>query len=1160
MLCPSCTAENRPGSKFCATCGFGLALACPSCGSAYEAGNRFCAECGFALDAQAAADPSPANLPPEAERRLVTVLFADLVGFTTLSESRDTEEVRELLSRYFDTCRRLIGLYGGTVEKFIGDAVMAVWGTPVATEDDAERAVRAALDLVAAVSSLGDEIGAPELRARAGVLTGEAAVTIGAQGEGMVAGDIVNTASRVQAAAEPGAVLVGDATRRSTERTIVFEEAGEHELKGKAERVPLWRALRVVSGVRGHLKSDALEAPFVGRDRELRQVKELFHASAEESRAQLVSITGIAGIGKSRLAWEFYKYFDGIVETIWWHRGRCLAYGEGVTYWALADMVRMRCRIAEDEPAETALQKLQAAMAEQFLDEKERAFVEPRLAQLLGLGETEVGERQELYAAWRLFFERLADSNPCVLVFEDLQWADASLLDFIEYLLEWSRNHRLFVVTLARPELLDRRPSWGAGQRAFTSLYLEPLGEAPMQELLTGLVPGLPDGLRSQILERAEGVPLYAVETVRMLLDRGLLAQEGSSYSVVGEVETLAVPETLHALIAARLDGLSDQERRLLQDGAVLGKTFSRGAVSALSGLPPPELDPLLTSLVRKEVLSLHADPRSPEQGQYGFLQDLVRHVAYDTLARRDRKSRHLAAADHLGVTLGEAEAAEVIAAHLLAAYSAAPDAEDANELRGRAGKTLVRAGERAAGLAAAAEAQRYYEQAAELTDDAGAQAELADRAGRAALIANKPEESRALLERARDAYLALDEVVAAARVDAKLADLDFAAGHPPQAAARVAAVLEVLAAAGPEDEAAGCAQLGRFLAFTGDLEGAGPHLERALALAEAFDFPETFVQALNSKGVLVSRQKRPREGAILVEGALRVALAHDLHAPALRAYNNLASILWQTDAWRAQLGHIDAALELARRVGSREWESSFLAGGIGSRRLLGLWDEALENAAAAETLVATEFQQGLLLYRVTIHCHRGELEHARRLLDERAAMRDSENPDFAGSYLAMASTVLAAEGRHDEARTTLRAALQAHGGHRTPPGLRFMVFEAAAAIDDQDEIRELLAGLDELRPGEITRSLRAQQARFRARLPEHDTERELAIAEQIFRELEAPFDAAVVQLEHAEHLEAQGRAEEAAVFLAEASETFTRLGAAPWLEQARRVASGVPA
>jgi class 3 adenylate cyclase len=596
MECPRCGAENRDGAKFCAKCGHGLALACPSCGAAYQADDAFCVECGTPLQAQAPVE----RAAPVAERRLVSVLFADLVGFTTLSESRDAEETRELLSRYFDSCRRLISLYGGTVEKFIGDAVMAVWGTPVATEDDAERAVRAALDLTAAVSALGDEVKAPDLRARAGVMTGEAAVTVGAQGEGMVAGDLVNTASRVQAAAQLGTVLVGDATHRATEQTVVYEPAGEHELKGKAGTTRLWRALRVVSGRGGQLRSGGLEAPFVGRDRELRQIKDLFHACADDRRAHLVSVTGIAGIGKSRLAWEFYKYFDGIVEPVFWHRGRCLAYGEGVTYWALAEMVRMRCRIAEDEGPADALEKLRTTLSEHLLDEGDRRFVEPRLAQLLGIGDVDGAERQELFAAWRLLFERLAESNPTVLVFEDLQWADASLLDFVEYLLEWSRDHPLYVVTLARPELLERRPTWGAGRRSSTSIYLEPLPEQAMDELLRGLVPGLPEGLKTQILDRAEGVPLYAVETVRMLLDRGLLAREGATYGVVGEIETLAVPETLHALIAARLDGLSEEERRVVQDGAVLGKTFTREALAAFEGQPEEALEPLLAGLVRK--------------------------------------------------------------------------------------------------------------------------------------------------------------------------------------------------------------------------------------------------------------------------------------------------------------------------------------------------------------------------------------------------------------------------------------------------------------------------------------------------------------------------------------------------------------------------------
>ena len=385
MTCGSCGAENTAGKKFCVECGAALAVTCPSCGAALEGGEKFCGECGTPLTEASAG----VTMAPAAERRLVSVLFADLVGFTAASAERDSEDTRELQSRYFETCRRLIALYGGTVEKFIGDAVMAVWGTPTATEDDAERAVRAALDLVAAVSALGDEVGAPDLRARAGVLTGEAAVTIGAEGQGMVAGDLVNTASRIQATAEPGSVLVGEATRRATEPTVVYHDAGAFELKGKDGLTPLWQALRVVSGARGSLKSHGLEAPFVGRERELRQIKDLFHASAEDGKPHLVSITGIAGIGKSRLAWEFYKYMDGLPQLTWWHRGRCLAYGEGVTYWALADMVRMRCRIAEEEEPASALAKLRAALEEHVPDPDERQFVEPRMAQLLGLGDQE---------------------------------------------------------------------------------------------------------------------------------------------------------------------------------------------------------------------------------------------------------------------------------------------------------------------------------------------------------------------------------------------------------------------------------------------------------------------------------------------------------------------------------------------------------------------------------------------------------------------------------------------------------------------------------------------------------------------------------------------------------------------------------------------------
>src|SRR5207247_633358 len=381
MDCPACGSENEAARKFCGECGSPLAQICPSCGEPNAPAVKFCGECGAPLaGGRVPGVEAQVARAPEAERRLVSVLFADLVGFTTLSESRDSEEVRELLSKYFDTCRTLIARYGGVVEKFIGDAVMAVWGTPIANEDDAERAVRTALDLTTAVEALGQEIGSPDLRARVGVLTGESAVTIGAEGQGMVAGDIVNTASRIQGAADPGAVFVGEATKRASDEAIVYQEAGSRELKGKAEPVPVWRAIRVVGGRGGALKSTGLEAPFVGRNRELRLIKELFHASAEERKAHLVSVVGIAGTGKSRLSWEFFKYIDGLVEEVRWHRGRCLPYGEGVTYWALAEMVRTRAGIREGEEQASALEKLHRTVEESIRDPEEGQWVEPRLA------------------------------------------------------------------------------------------------------------------------------------------------------------------------------------------------------------------------------------------------------------------------------------------------------------------------------------------------------------------------------------------------------------------------------------------------------------------------------------------------------------------------------------------------------------------------------------------------------------------------------------------------------------------------------------------------------------------------------------------------------------------------------------------------------------
>ena len=1186
MTCPVCGTENAPDRKFCGECGSPLAIACGTCGAANAPGMKFCGECGSPLVAGAVRrTPEAAPAGPAAERRLVSVLFADLVGFTSLSETRDAEEVRDLLSRYFETSRQLIGRFGGTVEKFIGDAVMAVWGTPTAREDDAERAVRAALDLVGAVAALGAEVGAPDLAARVGVLTGEAAVTIGADGQGMVAGDLVNTASRIQSAAAPGTVLTADATRRATEAAIIYEDAGSHELKGKAEPAHLYRAVRVIGGRGGALRSTGLEAPFVGRDRELRLLKQLFHAAADESTAHLLSVVGIAGIGKSRLSWEFYKYVDGLSDTVWWHRGRCLAYGEGVTYWALAEMLRGRAGIAEGEAPDQASAKLREAILEHVPDPEERRWVEPRLAHLLGLDDRERDrggwEREDLFGAARLFFERLTERHATVLVFEDMQWAEPALVDFIEYLLDWSRNHPLFVLTLARPEVLERHPRWAAGKRNFTSLYLEPLAPAAMEALLTGLVPGLPGALRERVLDRAEGVPLYAVETVRMLIDRGLLVREGNGYRLAepgGEVDELAIPETLHALIAARLDGLGEQERRLLQDAAVLGKAFTSRGLSALTGLPVEEVESMLASLVRKEVLTQQADPRSPERGQFVFLQDLVKRVAYETLSKRERKARHLAAVAYLEEASGyqEDEIVEVIASHLLDAHRAAPDAPDAPEILERALAALERAGRRTASLGATEEAQRYFERAAELATDPVARAELLEQAGIEARAGGRGEAALSHYEEAIRLFTDAGLTHPAARVSARTGDILWTSERIDEALERLGAALSVLADEEPDaDIAALTAELGRFRFFHGDLDEALEHVDRALEIAEALWLPETISQALNTKHLVLSARGRSEEAHALIEHALRIALENDAPGAALRAYINLSHLMAMVGRPEDSVAYAEAGIALARRVGIR-WSEWWFLDHLGRAKThLGLWDEALR--AVAEIPDPDEVPDAMKSSRLasagtlTILVGRGELDAAAHVWERFwLPVETSSDVQMLAVAAEVGSLVDLASGRPREARDRASRGLsqldELSPNHPAGRACWVRAMEASLALGETAEATRLLELLEVRPPGHIQRYLRAHMARFRghiaaARGDDEGAETEFRAAIALLEEIGYVFELAVVQVEFLEWLASRGRDGEpaAAEMAAEARGTFERLRARPWLERMDREAARSP-
>jgi predicted ATPase len=901
----------------------------------------------------------------------------------------------------------------------------------------------------------------------------------------------------------------------------------------------------------------------VGRDRELRQIKDLFHVSAEEGRAQLVSVTGIAGIGKSRLAWEFYKYFDGIVQTIYWHRGRCLAYGEGVTYWALADMVRMRCGIAEDDLSDDALRKLQAALDEHLLDPDERRFVEPRLAQLLALGESASHDRQDLFAAWRLFFERLADTYPTILAFEDMQWADASLLDFVEYLLEWSRDKPLFVVTMARPELLEKRPTWGAGHRNFTSLYLEPLSEQAMQELLVGLVPGLPTRLRAQILDRAEGVPLYAVETVRMLLDRGLLVQDGSTYRVVGEIDTLEVPETLHALIAARLDGLAPDERRLLGDAAVLGKTFTPQALAALSGLESDRLDGLLATMVRREVLGLQSDPRSPEQGQYTFLQDLLRHVAYETLPRRERREKHLAAAAHLSATLGEDEVAEVIAWHLLDAYRLDPDAAEGEALRRQAYDALLRAAERAASLGATTEAQRYFQQTSDLAVDPRDEATALIRAGEMALRASAYDQAESAFRRALLLNEESGDTHAAARASGWLATADGQQGRRDEAIERMEQAVAVIAADEPDADLAFLLnRLGQSYWFRGDLQEAAAVNDRALDLAEALKLPELLVRGWNTRGMIIG-SRRPEEARGVFQLAFDTAMANELYTAAGSLCGQLSDVAFRQDRYVDSINHLEEMVALWRRAGVHEWFA--LSEMTHALTMLGRWDEALARLEEIpEEQLGTEFD---LLSPITgpldIYLHRGELDSARRLLQRHAAFEHAADVQVYGCYQAGAAALRLAEG---DARGAISAGTLAFetraslgiSAQNVKHGL-LQLLPGVLKLGDRSKAEELLAVVEEQPPGLRSPLLDAIVSRFRGKLAGDDpgADRHFTAAAAKLRALELPFHLAVVQLEHGEWLATRGRPEDAQLLLGEARETFERLQAKPWLERLDAAAAG---
>ena len=1156
MTCPGCGTENEPGGRFCEACGTPLAATCPSCSEPVKADARFCRNCGFqiAADGPRTAPTAPTAPPastPVAERRLVSVLFADLVGFTTLAEDRDPESTRELLTRYFDVAREAIERHGGTVEKFIGDAVMAVWGTPVAREDDAERSVRAALELVKDVPTL-----APQLQARAGVLTGEAAVTIGATNQGMVAGDLVNTAARLQGVAEPGTVLVGEPTMRAAERAIIFEEVGEHSLKGKLAPVPAWRAVRVVAQRGGEQRTDALEPPFVGRDEELRLLKEQLHAPGRDQRARLVSITGPAGIGKSRLVWELEKYMDGITELVYWHRGRSPSYGEGIAFWALGEMVRRRAGLTEDDDEATTRERIHATVAEYVPDPEERAVIQPALLTLLGLGES-AGGRDTLFPAWRTFFERISELGTTALIFEDLQWADSGLLDFIDHLLDWTKSRPILVVTLARPELFDERPDWGAGRRAFTSLAIDPLSDDAIRQLLEGVVPGLPAAAVGTIVSRAEGMPLYAVETVRALLAEGKIERDGDVYRPVGDLTSLTVPESLRSLIASRLDALDTSDRGLLQDASVLGQVFDIPTLATIIGAEAPALEERLRDLSRRELVELETDPRSPERGQYKFVQALIREVAYSTLALRDRRARHLAIARHYEA-LGDEELAGALASHYLAAYESSAEGAEADAVAAQARIALRAAVDRAVALGAHEQALAHLERALRITTDDGERASLLERAALSALRGETGDAERYAIE-AQQAFETAGDVAGAYRSIALL-------GHVRIDAGDLRPALEALEGArqrpdwppAPELEAEVLVAMSRVHMRLDHVTDALESAERALEIAEPRNLVRIVADAMNNKAATLSNHGRRRESVALLKEAVALAVEGGWTDLELRLRNNLAvSIADDDPAGASRIGR--EIFDIAKRIGSVQWFVN-AAGAIASSDYLEGrdWDAALEVAddARGRTQLGSYSWMQLATAELMIRAARGE--DAAELRAEIASAPIEDNQHW---WVDMARADAAWSAGHDaEAASLARAALATGMTEANGPLLLACL---AAGMLREGRASEARAAANELRDGvlqgRLSKAFQAVMDGGALALEGQPAEARRRFVEGLddLRRLEQIFDLARWQLVAVTLLP---DAPEAPTWASTARELFERVGARPYLERLNAARVGVAA
>jgi len=909
---------------------------CPHCGEENPPQARFCGRCGRPLAPGASSDE---------ERKIVTVLFWDLTGPTP----DDPEDLRRLLAPYQAALGREISNFGGTVDKFMGTGALGVFGAPVAHEDDPERAVRAALRIVEVVHEL-EESGPLARSVRVGVDTGEAVVArpgTGPQVGEAVTGDVVNTASRILAIAEVGEIVVGEATYRATSHAVRYEEHGRVRVKGKAEPLALWRAVEARSrlGVDPRLH---VSAPFVGRREERSLIEGVFRRMIAESSVQMVTVGGEPGVGKSRLIQELGRVVDEHPNLVRWRQGRSLPYGEGVSLWALGEIVKAEAGILESDSPTDAASKLADSLAVLIAEPRERDWVRARVAPLAGVdaGGTDV-PRDELFRAWRRYVEALAAHSPTVLVFEDLHWADERLLEFIEYLVDWTSGLPLLVVCAARPELYERRPSWGGGRRNSTSIMLAPLSAPETAMLVSALLERavLPAETQAALLERSGGNPLYAEEFARMLRDRGILEPLARARPTRAGAAGIPVPQTLQLLIGARLDTLPGSDKRLLQCASVVGKVFWAGAVARMVGIPEAETSQRLHELARREFVRPVRLSSVRGESEYSFLHVLVRDVAYGQIPRGSRSKMHLAVASWIREVAGEriSDLAELFAHHATEALALARATGSAtDDLERLAGRALLLAGERAKRLDAS-RAEALFRRAREVLP--------ADEPDRPRVLVEIAEAEGALgrfVESERDFDLAMQEfrragdVVGLGETMARLARSVLKHGRDARdLLERAIAILE-RERSGPELARASTRMAGH-LYVAGDNESAIVWAERALRLADEVGLDDERVLALQYRGAARS-QLGDRGGLEDLREALRLGLRLGLGEETAIAYNNLALQLWGWEGPGPSAATWGEMAEFCRARGFTAMERWAQTGALDALFDLGEWDRVLTS------------------------------------------------------------------------------------------------------------------------------------------------------------------------------------------------------------------------